>query len=85
MEDLRYLQSMIELKISNIELKICELLVKNNEDNLLKEIELLKLESKLDAYKDTLTVIKNRVEIVERNLEDLKIFEVNNASTYGLA
>ena len=85
MEDLRYLQSMIELKIGNIELKICELLVKNNEDNLLKEIELLKLESKLDAYKDTLTVIKNRVEIVERNLEDLKIFEVNNASTYGLA
>ncbi|MBS6025863.1 MAG: hypothetical protein KIB00_17460 [Paeniclostridium sordellii] len=85
MEDLRYLQSMIELKISNIELKICKLLVKNNEDNLLKEIELLKLESKLEAYKDTLTVIKNRVEIVERNLEDLKIFEVNNASTYGLA
>ena len=83
MTNLRQLKSNIEYKISEINLKICNLVLnKPKADKILHEIEVLKLESKLEAYETTLTIIKAQIEVAERELEELKVFEPNETATY---
>lgn len=83
MTNLRQLKSNIEYKISEINLNICNLILnKPKADKILHEIELLKLESKLEAYEDTLVMVKAQIEVAERELEELKVFEPNEAATY---
>lgn len=44
-----------------------------------------RLEAKIDAWKATLEAVEKEIGWAEIENEKLKIFEVNNASTYGLA
>ena len=88
MEDLRVLEWRVSNELALVNLKMAEITVekhkKTNKDKVLCELELIELEGKEKAYRACLELIKTQIQQAEQELEDLKIFEVNEPETYGL-
>lgn len=55
------------------------------DDTKYRQGRIARLEAKIDAWEETLKAVNREVYWAEMELERLKIFEPNEASTYGLA